>query len=50
MLIERRHTYYAREKIRRFRRLVSKDARRLAYPDRRSPYVPAFLRVRTIWK
>jgi hypothetical protein len=50
MLIEYRRSWHAKVNLRKFRRLVSKDARRLVYPNRRSPYVPCLLRVKTIWK
>lgn len=49
-LIEWRRTAYIPEMVRKYRRLVSKDARRHVYPNRRSPYAPLTLRVRTIWK
>jgi hypothetical protein len=35
-----RRPWATRENVRKFRRLVSKEARRKVYPNRRSPYSP----------
>jgi hypothetical protein len=45
MLNAVRRWVYLREDVRKSRRLVSKDARRKIYPNRRSPYVPVFAAV-----
>lgn len=50
LLPKRGPKIYIRERVRQYRRMVCKDARRLVYPNRRSPYVPCFLKVHTILK